>query len=127
MSKKRSRTSNFSLELNTQNNGSLPSVDEIEETIAKATNKTVNTTEPEKKETVVDTKKEEPKNQKRIPFTTALTPENRAMLEAAAHEGKDSVADLLNFAIEHYFKEVRPLENDDLKKMFLKLFEKKRK
>ena len=123
MSKKRSRTGNFSLELNTQNNGTLPTPEEIEQNIAKVTGSKIE----EKalpKEKLLEEKLQENKN-KRIPFTTALTPENRALLEAAAHEGKENVADLLNQAIEHFFKEVRPLQDQSLKEVFLKLFEKK--
>jgi hypothetical protein len=113
MNKKRSRTENFSLELNTHNTGKLLSTEEITETL----NKAKGIVEPEVKE----------KKEKRIPFTTALTPENRALLEAAAHEGKENVADLLNQAIEHYFTNVRPLKDQDLKNVFIKLFEKKLK
>jgi outer membrane protein assembly factor BamA len=110
MSKKRSKTSDFSLELGTKKTGNLPTKEEIEKTIAKAVENVV-----EKEEAKV----------KRIPFTTALTPENRATLEAAAHEGKESVADLLNIAINYYFEQVRPLEDHGMKEVFLKIFEKK--
>lgn len=114
MSKKRSKTSNFSLELGTKETGKLPTKEEIEKTIAKAS---------EQEEVLEETV---PKV-KRIPFTTALTPENRALLEAAAHEGKDAVADILNTAIAHYFEHVNPLEDEGMKDVFLKIFEKKTK
>ena len=115
MSKKRSKTSNFSLELGTKETGKLPTKEEIEKTIAKASEQE----EEIFKETVPKTK--------RIPFTTALTPENRALLEAAAHEGKDSMADILNVAISYYFEHVNPLEDEGMKDVFLKIFEKKAK
>lgn len=114
MSKKRSRTSDFSLELGTKETGKLPSKEEIEKTIAKASEQE-------------ETKEKEIAKTKRIPFTTALTPENRALLEAAAHEGKESIADLLNSAIAYYFEQVRPIENEEMKAVFLKIFEKKAK
>ena len=112
MSKKRSKTSNFSLELGNKESGKLPTKEEIEKTIAKAV------------ESVDESEKEQIKV-KRIPFTTALTPENRAILEAAAHEGKDSVADILNIAVAYYFEHVKPLEDEGMKSVFLKIFEKK--
>jgi len=123
MTKKRSRTGNFSLELNTQNNGTLPTPEEIEANIAKVTDSKIEAKTLAKENLVVENITEN--KSKRIPFTTALTPENRALLEAAAHEGKENVADLLNQAIEHFFKVVRPLQDKDLKEVFLKLFEKK--
>jgi hypothetical protein len=123
MSKKRSRTGNFSLELNTQNNGTLPTPEEIEQNIAKVTGSKIEEKASAQEKLLVEPVLEN--KSKRIPFTTALTPENRALLEAAAHEGKENVADLLNQAIEHFFKEVRPLQDKDLKEVFLKLFEKK--
>ena len=115
MSKKRSKTSNFSLELGTKETGKLPTKEEIEKTIAKASEQE----EEIFKETVPKTK--------RLAFNTALTPENRALLEAAAHEGKDAVADILNTAIAHYFEHVNPLEDEGMKDVFLKIFEKKAK
>ncbi len=113
MSKKRSKTSDFSLELNTKKGGKLPTPEEVEKTIAKATGK-------EKKEALIS-------KPKRIPFTTAITPEQRAILEALALEGKESIADIVGLALEHYFSEVRTLENEEMKTVFLKIFEKKLK
>lgn len=110
MSKRRSKTSDFSLELKSKQKGKLPSKEEIDQTIEEA-KKTSNT------KTKV----------KRIPFTTALTPENRASLEAAAYEGSESIADILNNAITYYFEQVKPLQDPEMKKMFLKLFQKKAK
>ena len=115
MSKKRSKTSNFSLELGTKETAKLPTKEEIEKTIAKAS---------EQEEEV---SKEVLPKAKRIPFTTALTPENRALLEAAAHEGKDSIADILNLAVAYYFEHISPLENEAMKDVFIKIFEKKAK
>lgn len=110
MSKRRSKTSDFSLELKSKKKGNLPSKEEIDETIKEAKN-------PKKEE----------KKVKRIPFTTALTPKNRAMLESAAYEGKESIADILNKAIGHYFDNVQPLQDSEMQQMFLKLFRKKAK
>ncbi len=68
-----------------------------------------------------------PLKRKRIPFTTALTPENRALLETASHEGSGSVADVLNGAIEHYFEYVNQIKNTEMKAIFLKIYEAKAK
>ena len=103
--KKRSRTSDFSLGDN-KDLGALPSKDLINTVVAKATEQ--DPVEVEKK--------------KRIPFTTALTPENRALLETASHEGRGGVADILNLAIEHYFKDIAPISNNEMKKIFLKIY-----
>lgn len=110
MSKRRSKTSDFSLELKSKKKGKLPSKEEIDKTIEEAKNPV-----PQQKKV------------KRIPFTTALTPENRATLEAAAHEGTESIADILNKAIAHYFEQVQPLQDPEMQEMFLKLFQKKAK
>lgn len=107
--KKRSRTSDFSLGKSTPS-GNLPSKDQINSAVAKATDQTIET---EKK--------------KRIPFTTALTPENRAMLEAASHEGRGGVADILNLALEHYFEQIAPVKNLEMQKVFLKIYASKAK
>jgi hypothetical protein len=107
--KKRSRTSDFSLG-NDNLSGNLPSKEQINSVVAKATNQEI---EAEKK--------------KRIPFTTALTPENRAMLEAASHEGRGGVADILNLAIEHYFEQIAPVKNLEMQKIFLKIYSSKAK
>lgn len=112
MSKKRSKTSNFSLDLKKKVGGKLPSKEEVEKTIAKASG---------------EGKLNKKEKLKRIPFTTAITPEQRAILEAAAYEGDESIADLLSNALDHYFQEVRPLEDESMKDVFLKIFEKKLK
>lgn len=108
--KKRSRTSDFSLGGNNEL-GALPSKEQINSVVAKAT----------------DQEKIEVEKKKRIPFTTALTPENRAMLETASHEGRGGVADILNLAIENYFANVAPIKNDEMKKIFLKIYTSKAK
>lgn len=116
MDKKRTKTSNFSLELG-NNTGNLPSKTDIEQTVAKAVGKEESA--PAKKETAAT------KKNRRIPLTTAITPENRANLEAAAHAGKGAVADLINEALEYYFKNVSPIENTDVRDVFLKLYQPK--
>lgn len=108
--KKRSRTSDFSLGSKDQT-GKLPSIDEINSAVAKAT----------------EQQSIEKSTKKRIPFTTALSPENRALLETASHEGRGGVADILNLAIQHYFEQVAPIKNAEMKKIFLKIYESKSK
>lgn len=109
--KKRSRTSDFSLgKLDT--NRPLPSKEQINATVAKVTNQTT---------------EEAQEKVKRIPFTTALTPENRALLETASHEGRGGVADILNLAIAHYFETIAPIQNKEMKEVFLKIYAAKAK
>lgn len=106
--KKRSRTSDFSLG-NQLPKGSLPSKEEIDATVAK-----VSAVEP-------------PVTDKRIPFTTALTPANRAALETASYDGRGSVADILNKALEYYFSAVEPVHNKEMEAVFLKIYRSKQK
>ena len=108
--KKRSRTSDFSLGKD-KKSGTLPTIEEINSVVAKAT----------------DQKSSDSEKKKRIPFTTALSPENRALLETASHEGHGGVADILNLAIKHYFEQVAPIKNSEMKKIFLKIYESKSK
>ena len=108
--KKRSRTSDFTLGKNKEL-GALPTKDQINSVVAKAT----------------EQKEVEAQKKKRIPFTTALSPENRALLETASHEGRGGVADILNLAIEHYFENIAPIKNAEMKKTFLKIYESKAK
>ena len=105
--KKRSRTSDFSLGKNMPIGG-LPTKESINKTIAEATQQDST-----------------PAREKRIPFTTALTPVNRALLETAAHEGRGSVADVLNRALEHYFKETAPVLNKEMEAIFTKIYQSK--
>lgn len=107
---KRSRTSDFSLG-NDKKLGELPSKELINSVVAKATEQEL----------------EEIELKKRIPFTTALSPENRALLETASHEGRGGVADILNLAIQHYFDKIAPIKNEEMKKIFLKIYESKAK
>ena len=107
---KRSRTSDFSLG-KTSPIGNLPTKEEIDATVAK----------------VSATPLEESKNQKRIPFTTALTPANRAALETASYDGRGSVADILNLALDHYFSHVAPVQNKEMEAVFLKIYRAKQK
>ncbi len=106
--KKRSRTSDFSLGKQLPK-GSLPSKEEIDATVSKVSH--------------VDT----PKTVKRIPFTTALTPANRAALETASYDGRGSVADVLNKALAHYFSTVAPVHNKEMEAVFLKIYRSKQK
>ena len=105
--KKRSRTSGFSLGSN-KPTGALPSKDEINKTIAKVA-------QHEVKEDKI----------KRIPFTTALTPKNRALLETASHQQQEAVADILNRIVVRHFEEVAPVRNEEMLQIFLKIYESK--
>lgn len=105
---KRKRSKTGDLDLNFSS-GNLPSKEEITSNMA-----TIN-------------EEKTPLKRKRIPFTTALTPNHRALLETASHEGSGSIADILNEAIEHYFEHVRPLKNAEMKAIFLKIYEAKAK
>ncbi len=104
--RKRSKTGDLDLNFN---GGKLPSKEEITSKVAKISEDNI------------------PFKRKRIPFTTALTPNNRALLETASHEGSGSVADILNEAIEHYFEHVREIKNTEMKAIFLKIYEAKAK
>lgn len=108
--KKRSRTSDFSLGKHTPV-GNLPSKEEIDATVAQVS--------PSDSEPVA--------KDKRIPFTTALTPANRAALETASYGGRGSVADVLNQALEHYFSAVAPIQNKEMEAVFLKIYRSKQK
>lgn len=123
MDKKRSKTSKFSLELG-NNTGSLPTPDDIEKTIAKATGKELKETSTSKESVAKEPIATDNKQRRRIPLTTAITPENRADLEVLVHSGKGSVADIINAALEHYFANVQPVEDNEMRAVFLKLFQK---
>jgi hypothetical protein len=110
--KKRSRTSAFSFN-DSKNKRALPTKEEIETTISKVA--------PVGESSVSPTKT------KRIPFTTALTPLNRALLETASHQSKVAIADLLNEALTFYFEEKRTANNEDMLAVFLKIYEAKAK
>lgn len=108
--KKRSRTSSFLLG-NQDKKGELPTKEEIETTISQVTSI----------EKTADNKA------KKIPFTTALTPHNRALLETASHQSKVAIADLLNEALDFYFEEKRPVKSEEMYAIFLKIYEAKSK
>lgn len=112
MERKRSKTGNFTLPAG---GGKLPTPEEIEQNLAKATGK---------EQTPQDTPPSPPKTRKRQPFTTALTLENRARLEAAARESDRSPADIVNAALEHYFQTVQPITDASLVDLFVKLYAK---
>lgn len=97
--RKRSKTDDLDLDFGS---GKLPSKEEIESGVSKLS----------------------PHNDpsKRIPFTTALTPLNRAKLETASHEGAGSIADILNKALNHYFDQVQTVENEEMMNVFLKIY-----
>lgn len=107
---KKSRTSNF--KLGKTSKAELPSNDEINKVVAKITDKNIET---------------ETKKVKRIPFTTAINPDNRAYLEAASHEGRGSVADILNFIISNYFTEINPIVDKEILSIYKKIYKTKKK
>lgn len=65
--------------------------------------------------------------EKRLPLTTAITPQNRALLESAYQLGGTSVADQLNQALEHYFTYVVKVQDDDMVEFYKKRYERKAK
>ncbi len=95
----------------------LPSPDEVNKTIAKVTGK----------EEELEQRPPKVVQQKRVPLTTAITPENRAKLEVASIHSKSSVADLLNNALEHYFEHVIDIEDQDLVNTFIGIYGRKAK
>jgi len=109
MDKKRSKTGNFRLGSPDEQPAALPPREEIERKLAQ-----VGGQEPLPEG-------ETPRRQRR-PFTTALTPENRAGLEALARNSQNSVADLVNAAVERFLQEANPPADPDLVHVFLKLF-----
>lgn len=108
--KKRSRTSSFLLG-NQNNKGELPTKEEIDTTILK----------------VAAIEKATSEKAKKIPFTTALTPHHRALLETASHQSKIAIADLLKEALDFYFDEKRPTQSEEMYAIFLKIYESKAK
>lgn len=106
--KKKSRSAAFSLG-DTSSKGALPTKEEVLKTVEKVTPKST------------------AKKAKRIPFTTALTPQNRALLETASHQSQQAIADILNEAIGYYFEEKRPINNEAMLATFLKIYSNKSK
>jgi len=81
----RSKTAGFKLSASA---GNLPSPHDVEKTLHELSG-----AKPEADE-------------KRIPFTTAISPNQRALLEVAAAEQDIAMADVLHTALNHYFKSV---------------------
>lgn len=67
------------------------------------------------------------KPKKRMPLTTAITPENRAKLEVASIHSKESVADMINEALEHYFETVVIIQDQALIDTFTAIYSRKAK
>lgn len=128
--KRKSRTVGF---LNTQPSAKLPSPDEVNKTIAKVTGKS--TVKKETQPRYIQAQKTTPepppppvvKTQKRVPLTTAITPENRAKLEVASIHSKASVADMLNEALEHYFEHIVHIQDAGLVETFTAIYARKAK
>jgi dethiobiotin synthetase len=81
----RSKTAGFKL---SATGGKLPSPDDVEKTLHELSGA-----------------KHEPED-KRIPFTTAISPHQRALLEVAAAEQDIAMADVLHAALNYYFKSI---------------------
>lgn len=136
--KRKSRTVGF---LNNQPAAKLPSPDEVNKTIAKVTGKETETAKTEEKTATTQSKpryiktKPAPKpkpqpvvpTQKRVPLTTAITPENRAKLEVASIHSNASVADMLNEALEHYFEHIVQIQDKSLIETFTTIYARKAK
>ena len=143
---RKSRTAGF---LKTQPEAKLPSPDEVNQTIAKVTRKTPKTNAPKPKpptpkpkpiqqsskqryiQAKPDLPEPEPiviiKPPKRVPLTTAISPENRAKLEVASIHSKESVADMINEALEHYFETVVLIQDQALIDTFKAIYARKAK
>lgn len=89
----RSRTAGFKL---SSTPGKLPSPDDVQKTLQALTGQ--------------DTDADE----KRIPFTTAISPGQRALLEVAAEEQHIAMADALQAALKHYFNHVYRVQDTAL-------------
>jgi hypothetical protein len=62
---------------------------------------------------------------RRVPLTTAITPELRAKLEVAALHRQTTVSELLHDALNHYFEQVAPVTDESLVATFAKVYGKK--
>lgn len=129
--KRKSRTAGF---LNTQPNADLPTPEQVNQVIARVTGKQETSPEPTPKSVTPQIKPvaapkvviETPKSViKRVPLTTAITPENRAKLEVASISGEGSVADLLNEALENYFENVLIIQDATLIETFKAIYARK--
>ncbi len=130
--KRKSRTAGF---LNTQTNTPLPTPEEVNKVVARVTGKekkeeqaTPKTVIPKSvisSESVAPAPQPQPKTEKRVPLTTAITPENRAKLEVASINGEGSVADLLNEALDYYFENILIIEDTALIETFKTIYARK--
>lgn len=68
-----------------------------------------------------------PPKEKRVPLTTAITPENRALLEVAALNSDASVADMLNAALQYYFSNLVIVQDQQQVEMFKQIYARKAK
>lgn len=137
MSKERkSRTAGF---LNLDNSPKLPTPEEVNKVIGEVTGKVEEPAKvispPKPIPTPKVQKASKPTKvaakiidgeQRRVPLTTAVTPEIRAKLEVAAHSSDFSVADILNKALENYFDN-SPVADKEMLKTFTSIFAKKAK
>ena len=89
----RSRTAGFKL---TSTAGKLPSPHDVHKTLQALTTP------------------DAPTDEKRIPFTTAISPGQRALLEVAAEEQRLAMADVLHNALNHYFNHVYRIQDTAL-------------
>ncbi len=62
---------------------------------------------------------------RRVPLTTAITPELRAKLEVAALHRQTTVSELLHDALNHYFEQVAPVTDEGLVATFAQVYGKK--
>jgi hypothetical protein len=62
---------------------------------------------------------------RRVPLTTAVTPELRAKLEVAALHRQMTVSELLHDALNHYFEQVAPVTDTNLVSTFAQVYGKK--
>ena len=68
-----------------------------------------------------------PPKEKRVPLTTAITPENRALLEVASLHSDASVADMLNEALTYYFTNLVKVQDQAQVEMFKQIYARKAK
>ncbi len=116
---RKSRTESFLNLKSSDPPQSLPSPEEVNKVIAKVTGKTI---EEQPVSPVVPVT-----SNRRVPLTTAITPENRAKLEVAAIHSDASIADILNTALEYYFENLRPVNDEELVNTFIAIYNRKKK
>ncbi|MEL7020980.1 MAG: hypothetical protein AAGK47_05190 [Bacteroidota bacterium] len=66
-----------------------------------------------------------PPKEKRVPLTTAITPENRALLEVASLYSDASVADMINEALGYYFTNLVKVQDQAQVEMFKQIYARK--